>query len=192
MSMPPASFESWGAMLRVPRILWAALMFSCVIYGGLVAGELVAPAAVTSDPTMVLAFAAAAIGSAVASFVIPATMLRQGFGRLELAVEEREDPAAATLFRDAPPRVRFVADPVAARSAVYGRFFAPFILSLALSESVAIFGLVGAMSGFFTIPIALAFVGAALVLQAVRFPTSARLVALVEKHTGARWPSEDT
>lgn len=195
MSGRPMSFSTWGDLLRVPRILWAALIMSCVIYGGLIASGMLVQnreAPIVLDLTMAIAFAGCALCATVLSFVMPASFLRQGLAAAarSVTIEERADTEAATLFRDASPRVRMIVDPTKARGAFAGRFFMPFILSLALSESVAVFGLAGHLAGFLTMPVALVFVGAAIVLQVLRFPSEARCVGITERAWNARWPAE--
>lgn len=191
----PTSFATWNDMLRVPRILWAALIMSCVIYGGLIASGLLSQGRgepIVLDPTMALVFATSALGAAVTSFLLPASILRQALANAapSVTIEERADTDATTLFRDAAPRVRSIASPAEARAIFAGRFFTSFILSLALSEAVAVFGLAGHVAGFLPIPVALTFVGAAIVLQALRFPSAARCVAVTERAWNAKWPTE--
>lgn len=192
MSGRPTSFATWNDALRVPRILWAALIMSCVIYGGLIASGAIAADPLVLDPTMAIVFAICALGAAVTSFVLPASLLRQALAHAapSVAIEERADTDAATLFRDAAPRVRAIASPAEARAIFAGRYYTSFILSLALSEAVAVFGLVGHVGGFFPMPVALVFVGAAIVLQALRFPSAARCVAVTERAWNAKWPTE--
>jgi hypothetical protein len=86
--------------------------------------------------------------------------------------------------------VRSIANPAEARAIFAGRFFTAFILSVALSEAVAVFGLAGHVAGFLPAPVALVFVGAAIVLQALRFPSAARCVAVTERAWNAKWPTE--
>jgi hypothetical protein len=191
----PTSFATWNDMLRVPRILWAALLMSCVIYGGLIASGVLSQgreAPIVLDPTMALMFAVSALGVAVTSFLMPASLLRQALAHAapSVTIEERADTDATTLFRDAAPRVRSIANPAEARAIFAGRFFTAFILSVALSEAVAVFGLAGHVAGFLPAPVALVFVGAAIVLQALRFPSAARCVAITERAWNAKWPTE--
>ena len=191
----PTSFATWNDMLRVPRILWAALMMSCVIYGGLIASGMLTQgreAPIVLDPTMALVFAVSALGVAVTSFLMPASILRQALAHAapSVTIEERTDTGATTLYRDAAPRVRSIANPAEARAIFAGRFFTAFILSVALSEAVAVFGLAGHVAGFLPMPVALVFVGAAIVLQALRFPSAARCVAVTERAWNAKWPTE--
>lgn len=191
----PTSFATWNDMLRVPRILWAALMMSCVIYGGLIASGMLTQgreAPIVLDPTMALVFAMSALGAAVTSFLLPASLLRHALAHAapSVAIEERADTDASTLFRDAAPRVRSIANPAEARAIFAGRFFTAFILSVALSEAVAVFGLAGHVAGFLPAPVALVFVGAAIVLQALRFPSATRCVAVTQRAWDAKWPKE--
>jgi len=195
MSARPTSFATWNDTLRVPRILWAALLTSCVVYGGLIASGVLTQGReepIVLDLTMTLVFAICAVGAAATSFLLPASLLRQALAQSAagVTIEERADTDATTLFRDAAPRVRTIASPAEARAIFVGRFFVAFILSLALSEAVAIFGLAGHVAGFLPTSVALVFVGAGIALQALRFPSAARCVALTERAWNASWPKE--
>ena len=103
------------------------------------------------EPTMLYALGGMAVVVAVLSFVLPARFRAQGFRRqpshrigqpIEPALLKRRLALAAT----------------------------PFILSLALSHAVSLFGLVLAMVGH-PFPIALGFILVGSALIAVRFPT---------------------
>jgi hypothetical protein len=195
MSGRPTSFATWNDALRVPRILWAALITSCVIYGGLIVSGVITQGReepIVLDPTMALVFAICAVSVTVMSFALPASILRQALAHAapSVAIEERADADSATLFRDAAPRVRSIASPSEARAIFASRYYTAFILSVALSEAVAIFGLVGHVGGFFPMPVALVFVAAGIVLQALRFPSAARCVAVTEREWNAKWPKE--
>ncbi|MCA9616150.1 MAG: hypothetical protein H6722_21930 [Sandaracinus sp.] len=186
--------SSWATGLRVPRILWAALLGSCVVYAGLVAsGMLVAgrEEPIVLDVSMALVFVAGAIASGVASFVVPKILLTQALANATPPkIEEREDPSGQALFRDASARTAFFADPPAVRRLFLLRFHTALILSLALSEAVAIFGLAGHVAGMLPMPVALAFIGVGMLLQVLRFPHPARCEAICERTWGARWPAE--
>lgn len=185
----PMDGSTWASALRVPRILWGALLWSCVIYGGLIVGGVFAPAeGMVANETLTLALAVASVGVAVASFVVPATLLGQGLSRLKLETHEVLDKDAEVLFRDAAPRRLEVANPAAARAQIVPRYFTPFILSCALSEAVAIFGIVLAATGAATREVSLSFVVCGALLIALRFPTGGAIEAKVERHTKARFP----
>lgn len=186
---PMTDGSSWANALRVPRILWGALLWSCVIYGGLIVAGIFPPAeAALVDPPLVMALAGASVGVAVASFVLPARMLAQGVSQLALETREVADPDAAVMFRDAAPKRLEIADPVAARARIMTVYFTPFILSCALSEAVAVFGIVVAATGAASFEIALSFVAVGALLLAIRFPTAGAIEAQVERHTKARFP----
>lgn len=195
MSGRPTHLGSWSQMLMTPRVLWGALLVSNVIYGGLVVSGILhvpTPEPDDVDPTFALAFAVAALGTLATSFLLPAKFLGDALARQrgELRFEEREDASAPTLFRDESKRVRFVAEPAVARAHLASLFFTPFVLSLALSESVSIFGLAGYVAGFFPMVVALTFIGVGALFIALRFPTVARLVTASERAWEARWPVE--
>jgi hypothetical protein len=138
--------------LFTPRILWAALLLSQAMYVGLLSFPGLRPMP-TDPPDMIIAWGvgAAAVMVAIASFAVPALIRRS---------------AAA-----APP-----VDPHSGRSArqqAFGAALTPFILSMALSEAISIFGFILGWLGhsaFVWAP----FITAGMLLSAWRFPTEAR------------------
>ncbi|HJK92612.1 MAG TPA: ATP synthase F0 subunit C [Polyangiaceae bacterium LLY-WYZ-15_(1-7)] len=174
--------------LRVQRILWAAMLSTVVIYAFLawfVASPQAAERGVEAEPMLAIALAVAAVGSTVASFLLPRHFMKQILDRQQPAIEEIPDPHAQdVMFRDQVPKTSVLTNGGALLREMIPKWQTGFILSLALSESVAIYGLVLAFVGhppkvwaFFMV------VGA--VLLAIRFPSEARLRAQIERHHGA-------
>lgn len=176
--------------LRVTRILWGSLLGAVGVYAALaVSGLLEAPRA-PSSPVLFPAFGGLAVTLAVMSFILPANVYRQAVAGVKLAViDEPASEVFAAQYRKASPTMKVFADPAAAVTKAAMCFQTPFILSLALSEAIAMFGLVLAVLGFGVMKAALFFAaGAALII--VRFPTAAKIIEPFEAAKGASLPRE--
>jgi hypothetical protein len=160
--------------LPVIRILWGALTLSTVLL-------VVVSVIVQQDPQAALqpgqlpVLAVLALGSAVASFVLPARMAAK-------APLKRPE-----IVEGAPGRFAHAED--AARHAL-GRGQTGFILSMALSEVVSMVGLVLHMFGA---PLAISspFFVAGTLLAVLHFPRLPRLVAPYERACGAKFTEQD-
>lgn len=144
--------------LLTRRILWFALLASQAIYFWILAfSGAVPPVVEPPDPMlpMVLAGAAALVG--VLSFALPMLLLRS--------------------IRAAP------ADPHAPRPSGHAATFVPFILSLSLSEAVALFGLVVGFLGH-RVMVWAPFLVAGFLLTAWRFPTESRMNGALTRSNG--------
>lgn len=148
-------------LLFTPRILWFALLVSQLVYVFIltVSGAVPLPAE-PPDPMLPLMFGAAAFGVAVASFVVPAVLTRNLAGTVAEG-DAHGDP----------------------RRKAMSMMFTPFIISLALSEAVSIFGLI---VGYLGHPIAAwaPFIASGMLLTAWRFPTEARMMAPLTRRNG--------
>lgn len=144
------------AGLTTMRVLWSAMTMSTVLLAGI---ELhlrrTLPLAPPPPQATVFALSGAAAVVAVVSLVLPKRLYAQ-------AVAARGKPIeGAVTDAQLVPRVPL--------------FMTPFILSLALSEAVSLFGfVVGRVGG--ELPHALALLGAGTLLVLVRFPTRGALV----------------
>lgn len=172
--------------LQTPRVLWFALLMSNAMYA--VVGMLAAPTdGSTIDPTLLVALGVVALGNGVGAFIIGMKLRRTAYLKANFEVEEVPDPNAETMFRDSPPMIRQFAKPDTIPKRLMPLAFTPFILELALSESVAIFGLVAALLGADVLTwLPFIFTGATLI--AVRFPTEARWLRALERIYDARMP----
>lgn len=177
--------------LQTPRILWGALVSSNALYFGLLLYLNTADArraGLHPDPTLALVFAPVALGLAVASVLLPARLHAAAAraAAVETRDDLRDDPLGATQgFRRPASSERVFADPAAARRAALQAFLAPFIVGMAMAESVSLFGLVLGFLGFGLAVVAPFFVvGAG--LQATRYPTEAAVEGPFERAHGAR------
>lgn len=179
-----------AARLRTPRILWGAMLASVGMYAGLiVSGALESgPVKQSHDgggPLPLPILFGLPVALAVASFVVPRVLHRQAIARAQFEIEERPMNVAPTNYRSASGRYRQFTPAVYA--AALPLFFVPFILSLALSESIALLGVVGAATGvpqLYCLPL----FGVSALLIAIRFPTWSGVVAPIEKQHDAVAP----
>ena len=151
--------------ILVPRILWAALLGSQALYVALIVlGVLEAPSE-PADPIMLPALGAVALGTSVASFVVPRILHRSAIAQALPAVQHQGSGELAVI------------------RAAYQAGMSPFIVSLALSEAVALYGLVLAALGF-PVLYCLPFSGLGAMLTLVRFPTESAFLAPFEERLG--------
>ncbi len=170
--------------LMTLRVLWAAIVSSLLCMAG-VARLVPVPAGLQPQAVFVAVFGAAALGCAVMSFVLPENVFRAALARAKLEVTEVADPNAAPGFGQAS-RIKSFADPKRAKAVATAAFQTAFILSLALSEAVGVFGFVLNRLGH-PVQAWAPFFGAALLLLGMRFPLEEAVAARTERVTGARF-----
>lgn len=176
--------SKFDARLRVARNLWASMLASVGVYAGLLAsGAVVTSPDAQPVPLAILLSAAAA--SAVASVLVPPFLHRRTIARTTFAIDELPLTSAPTGYRDTSGHFRQLAPAV--YDVALALYFVPFIVGLALAESVAIFGFVGVVTGH-PLAIGLGFFAVSGVLVAMRFPTRQAAIAPIEKHTAALAP----
>ena len=177
--------SSWSTALRLPKVLWAAMLASTGVYGGLIlSGTLPRNG---DDPMLGWVLFGVAMVTAVMSFALPA-FFRRNASKLSAEVREEVDPGGQSMFRDAAPTRRVAADPVAVRADHVARRYTPFILSLALSEVPAITGLVSWMSSPVPRAACLVLVALSTALILMRFPSVTRWRADAEQQIDAVIP----
>lgn len=184
----PSTTTPPRALLFVPRLLWAALLMSQVVYAAMIlVPGLIESMVAPDDGAPIVGFVAFAVGSAIASFVVPTLLRRKGVAAQRFELREVPDPSAPVGFRGTAPTLREYADVPAVHAAARTAGFAPFVLSLALSEAISMTGIA---AGFLGHPPVVwgAFVAVGMTLTAMRFPTEATFFAPVEQHTGVRVP----
>jgi F0F1-type ATP synthase membrane subunit c/vacuolar-type H+-ATPase subunit K len=169
--------------LRVVLILWGALFISTCMFilvlviqqrSGVLPTEPV-------NPIMLPVFGVVALAIAVTSVVFPRHMHRSLLKAAKLEIlTEVDERGGPVLFRDAAPTIRVFADSAKARDVAFPRFQTPFILGMALSESVALFGFTLGFLGF-PLPHVLPFWGVCWVLMIMRFPTRKRIYGPLEE-----------
>jgi hypothetical protein len=164
------------------RVLWGALMTSVGLLGVVIL--ILPPAQVSPDPTVLIVLAVTAASTAAVSFVLPRHIHARAASSSSFAVNEVPDPDAPAGFGDAR-RVRMFADPPRARQRAFMLYQQYTILCCALSESVAMFGVVLNRLGH-PLTTSLAFVATGMVLVALRFPSEAKALELFQSATKAR------
>ncbi len=170
------------ATIATMRILWAALLTSVSLFAVLIL--ILPPAQVSPDRVQFFIFVAVAAASTVSSFVLPAQAHGNTVRRAALETQDVPDPEAPAGFGDVK-RVQVFKDPARARAYAFGSYQMYMILGCALSEAVAMLGLVLNRLGhppLTTLP----FVVAGLLLMAVRYPVEAKAIALFEGAAKAR------
>lgn len=169
--------------LTTMRIMWASLMFSVCIL--LVVVFIVPPEPGALPPLALPLFALVALSTAVLSFVIPKRSYAAAAKSVEIPVAPSQDSGGmpAGMFQGAGPARKLPAHPDEARRRATVLFQTQFILSLALSEAVALFGFMLGHLGFSLVQF-VPFFAVSLALMALRFPTEERIVAMFEAATG--------
>jgi hypothetical protein len=179
---------SLKARLATPRIIWVALMVSVVLYAVLLVyvrhenPDL--PKSMT--PTTAAAITMVVLAEAVLSFVLPRRRLDAAIKALNIAVADEGGEVVGS-FRESAPVRRVVVDPPAAVARAFAAYQQPFLLGMAICESIALFGLLYGYTGG-RMAIAFAYMGGGLLLQAVRYPRLSTLVRAIERNTGASCP----
>lgn len=164
------------------RIIWLAILLSVMLF--YVALRFAQRPSAPADPSLFPIFAAVALGLAVASFVVPAH-LRQAQAK-NFVLETREAPGVVT--PDSPNATKRVfADPEKALKVARQLFQTHLVLSLALSEAVALFGFVLGYQGFPDDRI-LPFFVTAIALIVLRYPAENGPQKCLEKSHGASFP----
>ncbi len=173
--------------MQTVRILWAGMMTSVVILGVVC---FVLPVQNGAHQVVLLAgLGVSAVFEAVLSFVLPAMGLKTGFRSLEVETVEKPAPAdESSMFGGQPRMEKVIKYPGKAFKAGFIRYQTAFILGCALSEAVAINGVVIRQLGFGPTEF-LPFIAAGFLLVAIRYPSEERIMALIEKATGARFPT---
>lgn len=177
--------------LNTARILWFALLMATFLYMGIAYGVLPKKVTVAPDPMMPGLFGGIAVVVAVMSFLVPRMTYQQAAKAADVKIEEEVvSNAFPKRYREAMPKRAVFAEPGEAIAKAYACFQAPFILSIALSEAIALFGLVLAQLGFdmaVSLPFFLA--GAALIVN--RFPQEPKVLAMFEQARGASFPTQN-
>ncbi len=175
--------------LLTARILWASLLLTNFIYLGVLA-YLRSSRTPPPEPasTLVMGLAVAGLANAVMSFVLPRSIHRRA--ALATGTETREglmgDPLATQGFRTAAASGRVFSDDRAARRAAFQVFQSPFVVGMAMAESVSLFGFVLGFLGAEWAQV-LPFFAVGIAAQAVRFPTLGRVEGMFEAAHGARF-----
>ncbi|MDC3952395.1 hypothetical protein [Polyangium jinanense] len=175
--------------LSVLRILWFAMLLATMLYAGIAFSGIFKPKGAPLDPMMPLVFGLLSIVLTIVSFALPRTIYTSAARNVEVETREEALPDAfSARYREAIGKRTVFADPQAATAKAYSVFMTPFILSLALSEAIALFGMVLAALGFEKM-VAAPFFAAGAVLIAVRFPSERKILGAFVAARGVSFPS---
>jgi hypothetical protein len=180
--------DPFSQHLFVPRVLWLALMMSNVMVFVVVATTVPAPA-IPFDATLFGVLGVASLVTGAVHFVFPSRMRQRLVAGTKLETTEAVDPNASVIFREAAPRIRVFVDERAVAAAGARALQTPFIVGMALAESIGLHGTVLVALGC-PLEQAAAFPAIAAVLMARLFPTQKALLAPLEAHYGARLVSD--
>jgi len=185
--MAPAN-DPFSQHLMTPRIMWMALMMSNVMIFVVLTLTAQAPSE-PPDPIVFIVIGMMAVGAAAAHFLVPARIQKATTAGTKLETSEMVDPNASVIFREAAPRIRVFVDERAVAAAGGRVLQTPFIVGMALAESIGLNGTVLVALGC-PLAQAVAFPAIAALLMARLFPTRKSLLAPLEAHYGARLVSD--
>ncbi len=167
--------------LRVTRILWFGLFASTFAYVFVLAmqGQRICDfPPCGADSPLLYGLGGGALSSAVASVLLSRRLMRAALPRTAPAIREEQDPSQVQ-YRDRVTMRRLFADPASARRSAIAAHKTPFIVGMALAESVAIYGLVLGLLGFPPANVAPFFAGC-WILMACHFPRVAAIERALE------------
>jgi hypothetical protein len=167
------------------RVIWGAILFSTVVELGIVLwGDF--DRHVDLQLGITLGLSLAALSSAAMSFLLPARLYTTALARLSLAVVDSPVQEPGRDYRTAAGTQRAFRDDI--RSTVLRVYQAPFIVGLALGESVALFGFVVAQGRFAPSSHGLPHFALAWIVLGLRFPRASQILGPAERMYSARVP----
>lgn len=178
--------------LMTLRILWFALFASIFLYMGIAYGVFTGKPTASPAPIIPPTFGLVSIVLAATSFILPRHSYRPMAKAAKVKIEEEvaSNSVFPDRYREALPKQRVFAEPREALDKAFAVFMTPFIVSLALSEAIALFGFVVAQLGFGMMS-SLPFFVAGAVLIAIRFPRQETVMARFEKAQSASFPQQN-
>jgi hypothetical protein len=182
---PPSLLDARArAVLRTQFTLWGAISAAVPMFA--VMSVVVRPAdPAPPQPLLPPLFGASSIGLVALSFILPRAQLATWLAKLNLPTREVAGDSASILPEAARPKVRVFVDPAGALLRALQISQPSLVLSLALREAIAMFGLVLVFSGF---PpwIGAPFFVVSLVTLLLGAPSAARVARALEAATGAK------
>ena len=125
-----------------------------------------------------------ALGIAIISIVLPARVFDQGLRAMQVTYEnEVGEPVGS--FRESAPSTKLIAKPHDTVIAAFPRYQTPFILGMALAESICLFGFMLGFMGAHPYTYA-PFFALGLGLMAWKFPRLATITSALERVKGAK------
>ena len=172
-----------AARLQTVRILWMGLFFSSLLLLFMITSHVVHDEEAHMPPHMPEMLGALALGIAIISIVLPARGFDAALRAMDVSFEnEVGEPVGS--FRESAPTRKLIAKPHDTVLAAFTRYQTPFIIGMALAESISLFGF---MLGFMGAhPYAYApFFALGLGLMAWKFPRLVTITSALERVKGA-------
>ena len=173
-----------SARLQTLRILWMALFFSCLMFLFMLSSHILHDEDARMPPHLPEMLGAIAFGVAIVSIVLPARGFDIALRAMDVKFEnEIGEPVGS--FRESAPVEKLIAKPHDTVIAAMARFQTPFILGMALSESICLFGFLLGFMGAHPYTYA-PFFAVGLGLMAWKFPRLVTITTALERVKGAK------
>jgi hypothetical protein len=173
-----------AARLQTMRILWMGMFFSSLMFLFLISSHVIHDEDARMPPHLPEMLGAIALGVAIISIVLPARGFDAALRAMDVKFEnEVGEPVGS--FRESAPTTKIIAKPHETVIAAFARYQTPFIIGIALAESINLFGF---MLGFMGAhPYAYApFFALGLGLMVWKFPRLVTLTSALERVKGAK------
>lgn len=174
-----------AAAIKTQQILWFALISSVAMFV-VVAFVAVKPNDEAMQPMMPFLFGAVSLSTLAVSVVLPMNALKTGLAKARFETVERAVPSSDILPGAAQPKARFFASPAQVMGQVQPLFQTGLILTLALRESVGLYGIVLRQMGA-PPAVAGAFFAVSILTMLPAFPSLEGQARRVEALTGTRF-----
>ena len=173
-----------AARLQTIRIVWMAQIVAGLMFLFMITSHIARAQGQEMPPHLPEMLAALALGIAVLSIVLPARIFDQGLRAMDVKFEnEVGEPIGS--FRESAPTTKLVAKPHETVLAAFAPYQRPFMMGMALAQSINLFGF---MLGFFGAPpYAYApFFALGLGLMVWKFPRLTTITSALERVKGAK------
>jgi hypothetical protein len=173
-----------AARLQVVRILWMALFVSSLMFLFMITSHLAHDENARLPPHMPELLGALSFGIAMISIVLPARGFDAALRAMDVTFEnEVGEPVGS--FRESAPVQKLIAKPHDTVIAAFTRFQTPFLLGMALAESINLFGFTLGYMGAH--PYAYApFFALGLALMVSKYPRLVTITSALERVKGAK------
>ncbi|HEY2368849.1 MAG TPA: hypothetical protein VGH87_20780 [Polyangiaceae bacterium] len=173
-----------AARLQTMRILWMALFGSSVMFLFMITSHVVHDEHARMPPHLPEMLGALAFGISIVSIALPARGFDMALRTMKVTFEnEVGEPVGS--FRESAPVEKLFASPHQTVMDAFTRFQTPFLIGMALSESICLFGF---MLGFMNAPPTTyaPFFAVGLGLMAWKFPRLSTITSALERVKGAK------
>ena len=173
-----------AARLQTVRILWMALFVSCLMFLFMLTSHILHDEDARMPPHLPEMLGAIAFGVAIVSIVLPARGFDMALRSMDVRFEnEVGEPVGS--FRESAPVEKLIAKPHDTVIAAFARYQTPFILGMALAESICLFGFMLGFMGAHPYTYA-PFFAVGLGLMVWKFPRLSTITSALERVKGAK------